>query len=344
MDIYKKQITIIITFLLLLCFISVSNNYAVQKNQDSIHDKSYFYYTIKKGDTLWTLSQKFYNSNWVWPGLWGINGKIKNPHLIYPGEKIKIFLKKTLKQPSVKYVKKLPKSSDHKIMPTFYFPGMDSLGFIKKRALKPLGQVIKSRNNKMIMSQSDIIYIEQLQNKTLIPGKMYTVFSTEKINFKDHGKKIKGIEHLIKGDIKILENNGQYVTAKIIKSFHYISEGDLIMNYKEKNRDIKIKNSVKDMNAEIICSENKNSLISENNIAFINKGSLDRITPGQIYSIFENQSPKKSKISGKTIRFAPLKIGRLIVLHTEKTASTVLILSAQRAIRLGYWIHCSFRN
>ncbi len=340
MDIYKKQIAIIGTFLLLLCFISVNNSSAVQKTRDTIQDKSYFYYTVKKGDTLWDLSQKFYNSNWVWPGLWGINGKIKNPHLIHPGEKIKIFLRKTVqKQPLVKHVKKSPQNVENRIIPTFYYPGMDSLGFIKKRAVKPLGQIIKSRNNKVMISQSDIVYIDQLENKTIIAGKKYTVFSTEKIYFQDHGKKFKGIKHLIKGKITILENNGQYVTAKIIRSFHYISKGDLIMDYEKKAREIKIKDAVKNINARIICSENKNSLISENNIAFINKGSQSRIKPGQIYSIFRNQDSGKSQISGKRIRLAPLKIGRLIVLHTEKTASTVLILSAQKAIRPGYIVN-----
>lgn len=340
MDIYKKQMAMIGTFLLLLCFISVSKSSAVQKKRETIQDKSYFYYTVKKGDNLWALSQKFYNSNWVWPGLWGINGKIKNPHLIYPGEKIKIFLRKTLqKQPSVKYVKKLPQNTENKIMPTFYYPGMDSLGFIKQRALKPLGQVIKSRNNKVMMSQSDIIYIDKLRNKTIIPGKKYTVFSTEKIDFQDHGKRFKGIKYLIKGIIRILENNGQYVTAKVLRSFHYISEGDLIMDYKKRGREIKIKDPVKNINAEIICSENKNSLISDNNIAFINKGSRNRIKTGQIYSVFKSQDLRKSQISGKRISLAPLKIGRLIVLHTEKTASTVLIISSQKVIRAGYIVH-----
>ncbi len=340
MDIYKKQIAMIGTFLLLLCFISVSKSSAVQKNRETVQDKSYFYYTVKKGDNLWNLSQKFYNSNWVWPGLWGINGKIKNPHLIYPGEKIKIFLRKTLqKHPSVKYVKKFPQSAENRIIPTFYYPGMDSLGFIKQRALKPLGQIIKSRNNNVMMSQSDIIYIDPLENKTIIPGKKYTVFSAEKIDYQDHGKKFKGIKHIIKGNIKILKNNGQYVTAKIIRSFHYISEGDLIMNYEKKGREIKIKDAVKNINAEIICSEDKKSLISDNNIAFINKGSQNRIEPGQIYSVFQRQGLGKSQISGKRISLAPLKIGRLIVLHTEKTASTVLILSAQKAIRSGYIVN-----
>lgn len=52
-------------------------------------EDSGFYYTIQKGDTLWDLSQRFYDSDWDWPGLWEMNKEIKNPHWIYPGKKSK---------------------------------------------------------------------------------------------------------------------------------------------------------------------------------------------------------------------------------------------------------------
>jgi LysM repeat protein len=44
-------------------------------------------YTIKRGDTLWALSNMYLTSPWRWPELWGMNkDQIRNPHLIYPGQ------------------------------------------------------------------------------------------------------------------------------------------------------------------------------------------------------------------------------------------------------------------
>ncbi|GHF90301.1 LysM peptidoglycan-binding domain-containing protein [Thalassotalea marina] len=47
-------------------------------------------YVVVKGDTLWDISAKFLKDPWLWPKLWRINPEVENPHLIYPGDQLKL--------------------------------------------------------------------------------------------------------------------------------------------------------------------------------------------------------------------------------------------------------------
>lgn len=47
-------------------------------------------YTVKKGDSLWKISKKYYGTGTKWRTIYDKNKKVvgKNPNLIYPGQKL----------------------------------------------------------------------------------------------------------------------------------------------------------------------------------------------------------------------------------------------------------------
>lgn len=49
-------------------------------------------HVVKKGDTLWDLSGRYYGNPWKWPKVWSYNPQIMNPHWIYPGDQIRMRL------------------------------------------------------------------------------------------------------------------------------------------------------------------------------------------------------------------------------------------------------------
>lgn len=45
---------------------------------------------IQRGDTLWDISNTYFRNAFLWPQLWDANRYIQNPHLIYPGDPLRI--------------------------------------------------------------------------------------------------------------------------------------------------------------------------------------------------------------------------------------------------------------
>jgi hypothetical protein len=299
-------------------------------------EDSGFYYMIKKGDTLWDLSQKFYDSQWDWPGLWEMNDQIKNPHWIYPGNKIRIFLKDKSKKNPIVVIPKKAKSAPVQLKTSFAYTEMDHVGFIRKEQAPALGSIIREQDGALLMTKGDTIYIKPSGQGTLIPGKSYHVFSTETLKQKAEKEEFTGIKHLIKAQIKILEHHTTYAKALITHAYHDVNMNDLIMTYFDREDTLTVEENPEPIKARMICAETNETMINDYRIAFIDIGKED-VVPGQIYSILKENAVKDYSllVSGKkkdAIDLEDIEAGKLIVLHTEDIASTVMILSSKYAI------------
>ncbi len=291
-----------------------------------------FYYTIKKGDTLWGLSKKFYNSQWDWPGLWEMNQDIKNPHWIYPGNTIRVYLKPEYQtQPPPPEQPEQPRKPEKIVVETkFNCPNIHKIGFIKKEPVPALGTVVGERQGNIMMSANDIIYIEPTGRTPLVPGRKYQIFTTSKVK-----SKVKGYLHLIKADVEIIQIHSDYAVGRIDNAFNAVEAGNLVMDYYTRPTTLLVDEYPAPVDATLIGSEDNNIFLNDHRIAFINKGSQDSIKPGNIYTI---KRPYKtgSVYDPKTdLPIAPITLGRLIVLHTEEDISTVMVISSTEDIYPG---------
>lgn len=319
-----------------------------------------FYYTVKKGDTLWDISQHFNDTPWHWPDLWKENDQITNPHWIYPGERIRLYHglgeHKYQKQENeaaeitpLKPIKTVipkaiaPKSLEPVVTEKYiYFAGMNRVGFIRKEPVETTGRIFKAQGRKELISTEDTIYVQPEGNKDagFIPGSRHTVYRTLAPTIERKSVERIGFQYYLLGVIEIIKNESEYAVAKVIDIYREIRINDKLMPYMSRPQQLPITKPMAGIEGRIITSEEHSKLMGENSIAFINKGEKDNIFPGQNYEIY--YSIKHRWLSKKNnTDLVPTKIGSLVILHTEKETSTVLIYDSSNSISAGARFHAS---
>ncbi|RZB30608.1 MAG: hypothetical protein SRB1_02888 [Desulfobacteraceae bacterium Eth-SRB1] len=302
-----------------------------QESENAIEHETGFYYTIQKGDTLWDLSQRFFDSPWQWPGLWNENDQIANPHLIYPGERIRLLHKRRIKNIAVK----TPVKTDKKKAPYYTYSAIDSIGFIRKEPVSPSGYIFKSYDDKQMISTGDKVYIKPYGNALLIPGNKFTVYRTLKPLKDKETREYIGTQHYLGGILEITEIEPDFVTGTIIRSFRDMRVNDLLMPYISRQPKITLSESKKELNGKIIASEENTTVFGNDTIAFIDKGYNDGVVPGQQYSIYYQEKERLDPKSKKYTLLSKVNFGTLFVLRTEQTTSTVLITRSDKSITPG---------
>lgn len=221
------------------------------------------------------------------------------------------------------------------IVTRFNYPAIHKTGFIREKQVPALGTVLRGKDGNIMMATDDIVYIRPTGQTPFIPGHRYQIYSISPVDQKIGTSNYKGIRHLIKADLEIIEINTRYATGKIKTTYRDVVSGDLVMDFYPRQPTFEVNEHPDPVDAVLLCSEDDNVLVNDYRIAFINKGTQDNIQPGNIYTI--KRSNKTGPIYDvKTgLDIAPVATGRLIVLHTEPASATVMVLSSTQDIRPG---------
>jgi hypothetical protein len=310
-----------------------------QEHKEIVEQEDGFYYTVQKGDTLWGISEQFFDSSWRWPDLWSENSQIPNPHWIYPGERIRIFHQKGAER----FVgKRAVTPQALKIEPLerpryYYYSPIDKIGFIRKDPVVPSGVIFKVKDDKEMISTGDLVFIRSTGNITppLSSGSKYTVYRLSRPIIDQQTERLIGTQHYLTGVVEITNIAPRFAEARVIQSYRTIEVGNLLMPYKRRLPNIELTQSKKGLTGELLMSEEHVDIIGDNDIAFIDKGSKDDVKRGQQYSLYYQEKHRLDMEPKEDVLLTPIVYGTLLVLHTEQTTSTVLVTRSDRSINPG---------
>ena len=344
-----NRILMAITCLFVSCtmVLVIASGCLAQEAEETIEHEAGFYYTIQKGDTLWDLSDHFFDSPWLWPELWQENDQIPNPHRIYPGERIRLYQKEGSDTFSLTPPESATEAEEaaaetemaaeeEKVEETVYFlyPGMDQVGFITNDEIIPMATIFDIKDKQRLVDTGDTVYMsyEEENADKLQRGSVFTVYRRmdpspdKKINRK-YGK-----QYYIVGKVEVTKKEPDYIVGHVVASYRAINSGDFVLPYDRRSPKIPVVPSTPDIDGSVLISEEHAEIIGDHTIAFIDKGSEDNILPGQRYSIYHQEIGKKD---GKKIAYSPIDYASFIVLHTEKYVSTVFLTQTDYTVGPG---------
>lgn len=295
-----------------------------------IETETGIYYIVQPGDTLWDLSRQFSDSAWLWPDMWKENQQITNPHLIYPGDRIKLYRRSDLSRIEEGTPRPAP---DGKM---FTYKDIDAVGFIRKQALEPSGTVIDVKHPKTLLADFDEVFISAEPGHAFSAGEKYTVYRTLKKIHDNETRAYIGIQHYLLAVVEVVRVTPDVVVAHVDKTFRVFEIGDLVTPYLKRPAAFAIKESVPGLEGKLIATEDHHRLIAQYRTGFIDKGEIDGIEVGQYYTIF---SQKENRVASngrkKIVQYPPEKLGSVLVLHTEENTATALIVES--ATGLDAW-------
>ncbi len=339
-----KKLLLFFVVALSLFFI-ISANAVEEESED---------YIIKKGDTLWGISNAELEDTFLWPKLWNVNPHIFNPDLIYPGSKIRIPSREELMSiPSIpmrrpspskkttepKTVYKIPKKPlrKHIIDKTLFITS----GWIADE-FPAIGELVYSPGDRKILSKNNVAYLkfpEEEKPSLASIGKTPSLTVAKKVKVKSNDKfyvirNVKLVKHpetgeevghqiRVAGILELVGTDSEMPKAKISEAFEEINIGDGLLPYFEMVPPLESASPRKpNVKGHIVESHLNSVLSAEGRIIFLDKGIVDGIEPGDVFSVF-SESPTKRPI------------GKIQVVSLQSSTSGAVILESEQEILIG---------
>lgn len=291
-----------------------------------------YYYTVQRGDTLWDLSRRFADSPWVWPQLWTENADvIANPHLIYPGQKIRLARKKGAPASAAAWEDQPLSDRVH-----FHYSLINQVGFVRKEEVAPHAVIFEVRDKgRTLLAEGDIVYLKPENGATLRAGQLLTAYRTFDRIYDKTTRDYIGIQHLLLGVVRVLQSEPDYAVGELTRSYRPIKISDKLMPFVLRSADIRYEPSSAGIDGTIFEVEEPLSRFAEFHTAFINRGKAHGLREGQLYSVYRRDDEIIGAKGATKKVLIPVDFGELLVLHVEENTATVLMTDSDREFHTG---------
>ena len=309
-------------------------------------------YVVKKGDTLWGVSNRFLKDPSYWPEIWNNNQKVRNPHQLVPGDVLSIhYISNSPTQqqgnaekliPTIRITRKGTGEPISTLMPLLSWPRV-----VSKDDLLGAPYIVAGRDASLLLDGGKKIYVKGLAHSQR--GDTYGIYQAGKELIDPESKRLIGTEISYHGQASIVRPDA-ITTATIEKNTREIRKGDHLIKVDpgSKPLDMPITIPTIKVRGAILSLYDAELISGQYMIATINRGHKAGIRPGYILGVYSPPKlavdPYQSRLDNYHskqpvgVRLPPEKVGSMIVYSVSEKFSYALISQSDHEIKNGYKI------
>jgi LysM repeat protein len=322
-------------------------------------------HTVARGDTLWDISKLFLRSPWRWPELWGMNlEQIKNPHLIYPGQKL--FLVKVGDRAMLRVgqpvgagdggnmVKLSPRvraeTLDNGAIPSIPLhligPFLNEAVVFSTNELDTAPRIVASQEGRVWMSRGETAYVRG----DLKGGRDFRVFR-QAIPLKDpDSEEVLGYEARYVGTAEFVRDGGLQAaldgkSAQIVPATFKMTSmrqeagiGDRLAPVPQRDYTAYVPHApAQAIKGRIITIYGEAISAGQNQIVTINRGTKEGIERGHVLALWRDGArvPDTTDAAKPLMKLPDERIGTLFVFRVFDRVSYALIIQSEDPVRPG---------
>jgi nucleoid-associated protein YgaU len=306
-------------------------------------------YTVKKGDTLWGIAERYTDDAWQWPNIWYQNDQIKNPHLIFPGDIIGLMMIDGEMKVSV--VKRGEGSRTVKMTPTARIEPIESaiptipmdaiMPFITRNRIVEKGEleaapyILSAGGGRIMNGAGGTAYGRG--DFTDGYANAYGLFRASVVYKDPVTEEVLGLEAKEIGLANVISNEKDIVKLELVKTSQQVVEGDRLLTTENRQVIARFQPKAPDdyVDGFIISVPGGVTQIGQYSMIVINKGTRDGVTEGAVLDIMKRGEVVRDRTKKEQVRLPAEKAGQLMVFRSYEKLSYALVTKATRALNVG---------
>ncbi|MGE5838347.1 MAG: LysM peptidoglycan-binding domain-containing protein, partial [Deltaproteobacteria bacterium] len=242
---------------------------------------------VQKGDTLWSICEKYYGDATLWPKLWEMNPFVTNPHLLKPGDLITLMekedtAKKRVAEKPSKEVKPAPKL---KGIDLGLFTNPDNMGYLSLVPVEPWGEVYASTKSELGAEKGDKVFINFMNRADVRPGDRFRVARPIPVR---HPLTDRPMGEIIsfRGAVVVKEHlTEQFFLAEVTEVFLEFGVGAMILPFEPLSRCVQPVATDPRLYGNIVALKEDRKLVGAGSVVYLDAGFKDGIQRGQVFDV-----------------------------------------------------------